>query len=257
MLDILQHADYLAEDRLLLALYKLGMANRRHLSYLLGWTENTVGWRVHKIRSARGKTPEEKDEWIVSYSPSHRDKKHLYYLGSKGMDYCVRVLNQPKKKPVSQGQWAHYEGLLDIYMRLIDRNGKEGLKWLTTHEATDYLFRMYKLENAEEWRKNPKLEKETRKRLIRPDALLAVNGNTFWIEFDNSTETSSQLEEKMEQYIKVLTDLEDPSPVVWVVKDYWRKTDLQFIWGYTSKGYPTVPKMEFFVQGEEVNFLLS
>ncbi|TCW41590.1 protein involved in plasmid replication-relaxation [Laceyella sacchari] len=255
MLETLKGNQYLSDDRLLLALYKLGMANRRHLSVVLGWTDATVKWRINKIRSERGKTAEEKNQWIQYYVPPHRSKMNLYYLGEKGLAYCVKALNQAKKKPVAHGQWEHYEGLYNIYLRVMESANQ--VVWRTTQEATEYLFRSYKLQKAEEWKKEPKLERETKKNLIHPDALVVINGKMFWMEFDNSTESSSQLEERMEGYIRVMNDLKETAPVVWVVKDAWRKADLQFVWGYTSKGHAVVPRMEFFVQGEEVDFLCS
>lgn len=245
------HPDLKAIDRFIMVLYELGMADRHHLSSVLGWKENTVRWAIRELRS-RGAAPEEKDEWLSFKTPTHGRRKHMYALGPRGIQYAQSTMMQRSSiKEVSDSQWGHYLGLNNILVRLIESVGREKLKWYNTFEATDYLFRAIKMMKKEEWEKNPKLEREDRRKIIRPDALISIEDQMYWLEFDNDTEWTRQIESKMNDYVETLTSIQDPNPVIWVTTSERRCNFLKEIWEYTRLNFDLVPKMYFFEEGQE------
>ena len=87
---------------------------------------------------------------------------------------------------------------------------------------------------------------------IRPDAFIRLENQNFWIEFDNSTETSIQLLKKYRLYITNIARLEDFKNVIWVTKDVKRRDFLSKVW----KDYGNdVIKMNFFSASEEIAYL--
>lgn len=246
------HPDLRALDRFIMVLHELGMADRRHLGSVLGWKENTVRWAIREMRS-RGSTPEEKDEWLSFKTPARGRRRNMYALGSQGIQYAQSIMMQRGSvREVSDGQWGHYLGLNNILVRLIESVGREKLKWYNTLEATDFLFRAMKMMKKEEWSKNSKQEREDRRKIIRPDALISIEDQMYWVEFDNDTEWTRQIENKMHDYVETLTSIQDPNPVVWITTSERRCNFLKDIWEYSRLNFDLVPKMYFFEEGQEV-----
>jgi chromosome segregation ATPase len=281
------HPHLRAEERLLMVLDELGMADRNHIGAVLQWTDNSVRTIIHRLRSKgisaedrdrleqlkkeiqekwgqKKEAPatirqeyqtlnrsiqETRDEWIRIIRPTREAKRNLYTLGVKGIQYCRQIIleQQGTIKEKQDSHWGHYVGLNDILLRLIQSVGREHLQWYGSYEATSYLFRS--LDYLE--------EKYDRKKVIRPDALAVIDGNRAWIEFDNDTERTPQIEKKLREYVETLTLIQDPNPVVWVAPSHERATKLQEIWEYIREEFDVIPKMYFFEAGKEIDWLQS
>ena len=82
----------------------------------------------------------------------------------------------------------------------------------------------------------------------------------FWIEFDNDTEGPRQIERKFHDYVRTLMPVVETSPVLWVTTNEQRRNYLERNWEAFSRQFyrnKPIPKMEFFVEGEETSYLMN
>jgi len=239
----IDHPSFRREEQLMAILYEMGIANKRQLMAVTGWTLPNVEWVIHKIRS-RGATKEEKNEWLRSF-PITTTREMAYALGKKGIRYVQDMMEERQHvREAPEAQIMHFLGINDILVRLLEKVPKEDLVWLSSAEATDLLLRTWERRG----------EERDKRHLIRPDARLGIRDRRYWIEYDNDTEGARKLERKFHGYVH----LNDSTPVIWVAPSEERRDYLQKLWQNIVRLFYSdhpVPEMHFFVAGEETAFL--
>lgn len=289
----LVHPELRTPDKILMLLFEAGAARADQLASLLKIKESSVQKKVFLIRK-KGVPPQEalklkrlkkeidearanrreaaaeireeyqrlcvkheqqKDEWIKIDTLAGSGKS-VYRLGIQGFTYVYQVMHRTNKpQELGEGQISHHVGLLEIFIRLVRRYRTEEIQWFGTWEATDFLFRNLEHLYRHEWEKDPQRARNERKEVIRPDARFFSGPNACWIEYDNGTEWTRQLEDKMKEYVATLARIENQDPIVWVTVNEFRKKKLEQIWEYVRQDYKNPPKMYFFKTGEETDFL--
>lgn len=242
----IDHPSYHKDEQMMAILYDSSMATKRHLMVLTGWPLLSIQSCFQKIR-ARGHTKEEKNEWLRSYRIPNR-REMAYALGKKGIRYVQDMMDERQHvREAPEAQITHFMGINDILIRIIESGvSKDDILWLSSAEATDLILRKWE-------RRGKEMDK---RHLIRPDARLGIRDRRYWIEYDNDTEGARKLERKFHGYVQ----LSDPDPVIWVAPNKKRRDYLQNLWRntvrafYSDSDYP-IPKMHFFVAGEETPFL--
>lgn len=226
-------------------------------------------WNHHKfhntIRSLRLKIDKkEQNLWVKNIKTRYPNDYSCYSLGNAGLKYVSRNFGYPMMKETTQTQSAHSLGLTDVCIRLIDAVCKEKMEWYGTKEAAQILYRMRKAQDIN----------LTEKNIIRPDAYLVMGQKNYWIEYDNCTEGTKRIEEKLMDYVTHLYALssfwKDPtgkrhspinrSPVIWITTQFQRKRYLESIWNQMIqlRLYEIwIPEMLFFVQSDETAYLLN
>lgn len=250
----IDHPSFRRDEQLMAVLFDLGMATRKQLATVTGWSENEVEWSLKRIRKW-GDTKEKKDEWIRSYRlPLRQNRIAVYTLGRRGIRYVSDMMNQGKlrRRESPRGQIAHFLGLNDVLCRLVEAGAdRNEIKWLSTLKSIDFLAFVYETNGLPFDQANS----------IRPDARLLIASRSYWIEYDNATEGPRQLEKKLHEYVTTLRHPEkgwlDRAPIVWVTINEQRRDYLQKLWNATSRRFDEVPEMKFFIQGDEVDFLLT
>lgn len=251
MFEWIDHPSFRRDEQLLAVLYEMGMATRKQLAIISGWTEDQVEWSIKRIRKW-GKTKEDKDQWIRSYRlPLRQNRIAVYTLGKQGLQYVAAMQEQKlRRREAPRGQIAHFLGVNDILCRLLEAGAdRNEIRWLSTMKSIDFLTMLYESQGLEY------------DGSIRPDARLYIGNQAYWIEFDNATEGPRQLEKKLHQYVTTLYHPEkgclDRAPVIWITINQQRRDYLQKLWNATSRRFDEVPEMKFFIQGDEVDFLLT
>lgn len=196
-------------------------------------------------------------------------------------------------------QDEHFAGLNDILVRLIETKRKnmaikkgllqpgeveeledhqiadhllsngwgriEGLEWENTIEASQDLIYMWELGSWDVWKEDERKKREDLRKIVHPDARVWVNGNAFWIEFDNGSEWGEKLRNKYRNYIETFEPLPQDTglhcPIVWVANDPSRLDYLRRQWKQVKveprfENYQQKLDMHFFVSGEETDFLM-
>jgi hypothetical protein len=193
----------------------------------------------------------------------------MYQLGPKGWNWVMEYLDENRKYiERSESQKAHYNGMTDILIRLIEKMGREEVyqkvKYYNTYEATELFTLPWRLINWENWKgKNPF---EQKKGLPHPDLLLTIDDQSFWIEYDTGNQDIFQIWEKYRKYFRHYPKLPQSMkhPVVWVVKIEKRKHDLKQ-WLKSVENEPEFkqlprekhPPMIILVEGEDTEYFLS
>lgn len=306
LLERIHHPDLKADQRLLVAIDELGISTRQHLSTVLGWTENSVQTYIHRwrqkgpdqedvkrlnelkktIHQAWGRKSDvplhirkeyheiydriqmSRNQWIEIYYPPKHAKLSCYKLGPRALEYLQGFSSNGKIGVRSNLQWGHYLGLNDILIRLIKADPNGNLEWYGTQEATEYLFRQMEFVFREEWANDPKKARNDRRQIIRPDAYVSIDDRYYWVEFDNGSEGTRKIEEKMTEYIVTLNRIDNDDPVVWIARDEKRRDELRDIWEYKKLDFTLderddqdeeiskIPNMHFFKAGDEVEFFI-
>lgn len=245
----IDHPSFRKHEQMMAILYEMGMADKQQLAVVTGWSLRTIRWTIEKIRS-KGATPEEKDEWVRSIPIRKRTspREVVYALGRMGIRYVQDMMEeQPHARTAPEAQVKHFLGINDILIRVMEKVPREDLVWLSSAEATDLILRTW------EWRR----EELDKRYFIRPDARLGIRDRRYWIEYDNDTEGARKLERKFHGYVH----LNDSTPVVWVAPNEKRRDYLQTLWKNMVKAFysnhQSVPKMYFFVAGNETSFLVQ
>ncbi|MEK4799985.1 replication-relaxation family protein [Thermoactinomyces sp. FSL K6-2592] len=281
-------------ERLMMVMFELGMATLEDLSIVMGYKQERV-YRLYqqiqnlgkpeidrlksqfkeieearipqeekkeRIKILKKKIQEEKRQWAKPHrrvSEQRGSKARMYSLGPKGVKYCRSLMNEQGYWDIKSGQIDHYYGLNKILIRTIQTFGTERLGWYSSYEATDILISAWELLRKKEWEQNQQLARLEKRQMIRPDALLILDNVSYWVEFDNNTERSRQLIQKYQGYQRAIAHYEETQevnhPVLWVTTNQYRRDEMERIWELVKKDYSRVPKMHFFVQGQETDWL--
>lgn len=215
-------------------LHDLGIATRKQLHIISKFTLPTLDKAIRELS---------RRELIqIDTLPDHRS---IYRLSRLGSQYAQGLTGNYNLKLAPEFQVSHFLGLNDILVRLIENFGLN-YYWDTTKEATDYLYYLRLMHAGLN-------ESDVQKTFIKPDAYLEFCENSFWVEYDNSTESSTQLLKKYRLYITNLNSrMVGYQNVIWITKDKKRKEFLKLLWKDLDVN---VIKMYFFVAGEEIQFL--
>lgn len=263
----LEHQEIKHDEKakLLLLLYDLGGASERQICHLTGWSHSKFHYVLTQIKR-KSPTKEERKLWVKSERTNYTLDKSIYMLEKSGMKHVANILQLPGTsiREDSEAQSEHTLGITDILLRFLEVNNNNSIQWYGTKEATDLLYRMVRTIN-------PDIQK---RKLPRPDAYALFLYFSCWIEYDRSTESPLQIEEKYIDYVENLnligntwTDSTgkqrkplNSSPVVWVTVNEGRRRLLEQTWKQLVRlrySGGEVPKMYFFTTGEETPFFIQ
>lgn len=257
------HPELSRDQELLIHLYKMRMATRRNLAVVMGKTLGSIDQQLFALRR--------KGDYIRSFRPRGKHDQSVYYLGVDGAKIVGEILGKRVSFYEYRGAQArHFTGINDILTRLIDRIGldafKEATEWRFTGECRDALQAEWAellLENIQQGHISEDQAGDYLTRLIEPDASFTFNGQSNWLEFDNATESHKKLKRKLEDTIYTLVSIGDQSPIIWVITQRVpaRAQQLKRIWEEVQAeqigNYPYLPHMEFFLEGQETEYILS
>lgn len=230
-------------DRLILVLYDLGIATQEQIQEVSGWSKNQVKGAIQRIRKWEG----EPSGWIRSWKP-HGDKPKVYSLGERGIEHARALRGEfaeARKRPL-QGHIYHFLGLNGILVRMVKAFGRERIQWLSGKESASLIY--HRLRSGEEGGLTSPL---------RPDAMMAVDGDWWMVEFDCATETSIRLEEKFRKYLH-LAEIVGETQMLFVTVSEKRRQQAEWIYESLlrdlSSPIPDGFDIAFLVEGEEPQF---
>lgn len=249
------------QDRLIILIYLLGITNKRQIQTITNWTPTQIKDTIYRIRYNEKKAAE-KGDWLISWKVN--PTQQLYRLGQKGIEHAIALRDerigrgQKKKRPHQAGHWAHFLGLNDILCRLIQSN-INFQEFLTGKEVLSYLYREHRNLAFNKW---DKLEAELTNLPFRPDGMVTIEDQSYFLEYDTGSETTTRLTTKLENYVTGATNANKPIfPVVWVCRTERRKGVIERVAArYREKveenGLHGIkfPAMYCFVEGQEVEF---
>jgi len=237
------------KDRLILALYDLGICTKDQLKTVSGWTENQVAGAIRRVRDAAGKG--EGDKWIRSWQP-RQGKPFVFALGPAGHAYARDLrgeYNGGKNNVPPKGQVWHFVGLNEVLCRVV-RSGLEVKSWLSGRESASWLYHQLLIRDESGKVSVPKTP-------LRPDAMMLV-GNQWWmIEYDRGTETPMRLSEKFAKYLdlSLMLDLSE-IPLLFVTVSDQRVNTAEWAFRRALEAHQaTWDKVFFMKEGQEVEFL--
>lgn len=265
-------------DRTMGIIRSLSMATVRQLQIVTGWSEYNIKSYLKSIRQLAD-DPIDIDLEDPRYKRALKKNQELwlrgwrlypkgpfaYALGLEGIKYVDELKNEfnpTRKYYAPHGQMRHFTGTNEILCRVI-LAGYQVDAWYGQAETMSQLH--YKLSPFD----SP----------VQPDASIKIKGApTFFIEFDTGTENGNKIERKMYRYLELQNIMESHEdklnvyPVIWVTFKESRKRFLEKKWKDAQKSFTykfkrndsdqnkrslpnKIPKMYFFVEGEETHFL--
>jgi hypothetical protein len=266
VIETLSNEELETQEKLMLVVYYLGMADRHQLSKLLNLSVYTIDQAISKLNK---KNKEEK-HFISLSAPFNRGPK-MYQLGPAGWDWVMGWLEEDRKYyERSDAQKRHYRGMTDILVRLLAAMGREeafnNLRFYNTNDATELFLYPWQVAYGEEW-EDRKFRQEKCKGMPKPDFFIENNKEGWWGEFDTRSEGPNRIKGKLRQYYRAFNQLGERSrsrkPIVWVTTSASRVRDMKS-WLEDIKKEPEFqgmknppPDMFFFVEGEETRFFLG
>lgn len=242
-------------DQVLNVIYDLRICTKNQLIAITGLGKHNIDSIIKNIRKLPVNTRGEgKEEWLqirgLNLPKKPGDPKVVYSLGKTAIRH-VRTLRglESRSREAPSSQMGHFVGINDILVRSIEKYGHDRVQWFSEMELATLLF----LQIKEVMDIEPKASA-----ILRPDAQLIIDGQPYFIEFDNATEGPRQLEGKFSRYIELYEILDySMIPVLWVANTQKRLNYIQKNWEITVSrvyaGYDTakIPKFLFAVAGEE------
>jgi hypothetical protein len=265
VIKLMDHPDLNRQEQLMAFIFKLGMLERSQLATLMATTEINIKQLIHNIRHQEiSSEKQEKDKWINSVRGKKRESKRLYKLGPKGLQLAAKALYYTGSyEELDTAQREHFRGLNEILVRLIraiDRQETiQYAEWYNTKDSFQELIRIWEWYRQKQWLDDPKLRKEDIRKMARPDALLILNNQRAWVEFDTGSEDTPQLEDKYKRWAYSLVKFNIQDPVVWITTKESRTKKLSSLWEYRKSmlNMKYYPSMYFFTAGEDTDFFLS
>ncbi|GGE28684.1 hypothetical protein GCM10011571_33500 [Marinithermofilum abyssi] len=281
--DIVSNPYLTRGEELLGIIYKLRMVSAEQLSVIMGISKKYV----FQLKSDLNKEGEmvlthyntQRGARRVPFSPEYKLGPRMYSLGPSGRAIVEAIVGHPVYlKKLTGRQKVHYYGVNDILVRtlqhLIKEEGGEKdsmaqlqawdrLQWLNSQEAVEIINQAWTpiLENRKK-----KEEKETKQDLIHPDSRIVLDGQGFWLEYDNGTEQIGEpdsepdsegkvttIYDKMWRYLLTLIPIENHDPIIWVTPSPIRRDNMKHTWEKVKEesSYKTYPEMYFCTPGEE------
>ncbi|GEO26867.1 hypothetical protein AAC03nite_26520 [Alicyclobacillus acidoterrestris] len=235
---ILNWADgqYTDTEKIVGAIFDAGCIRRSDLMEILQWKRSKTDAHLLKLRQR---------DMLITARDHHAET--LYMLAENGVRFAHQLVGFDGKVVTMEAQISHQLGVNDILLRYIREHGREGVRWFSTRESSDELYNLRK--------KQGNNDADIRRTYIRPDAAIWVHGKgTFWLEYDNATESSRQIRKKFSLYITNLFEAKDQrvNKVVWVAPTIERARWLQTRWEEMNE---SAIDMQFFVAGQETSYL--
>ena len=237
-------------DQLIGLIFDAGFVRRKDAKTLLNTSEASMLYRLRKANNGRV------NPLIRSFPLTGGEHMGVALaLTWHGVEYAHALVGINGRIVAQEGQMDHQLNLLDVLLRFIPKiavDHQETIKWYSTREATDALHNMQQ--------KVSKSRTEIKAPTIRPDALLGVNSKYAWVEYDNDTESASQLRKKMWLYtthFEYDTERTAHVPVrtvVWVARNARRTEQLAKIWGEFEKAGTTFGTRMFFYERAQEDF---
>lgn len=266
IIETLKNEDLETREKLMIVIYYLGMADRHQLAKLMDVSVHTIDSNIKRLNKR-----DKERKHIVSYSAPFNRGSKMYQLGEAGWEWMMGWLDEDRKYyQRSDSQKRHYRGMTNILIRLIDTLGRDEtfnhVEYYNTHEATEFFHYPWQVIHWKDWQ-DIKLRREITKGLPRPDLLLKVYEQEYWIEYDTGNEGPNKIKNKIRQYYRAFKQLTIKSksrkPVVWITTTRSRteimrswlnivKLELEF---REMKNPP--PEMVFLVEGEDTKFFLT
>lgn len=245
-------------DRMILALYDLGITTKPQLATITGWTDSRINETLKRIR-ARDKA--NKDAWIRSWQPKSKHP-YVYALGEEGFKAAKLLRGENgngngRKIPAKPHVW-HFLGLNQILVRLLEARMVEVEEWLSGKEAASWVYHAL-LERTHPGEKP--IEQGTP---LRPDAMVQIAGVMWAIEYDTGTEPTPRLEAKFHRYLSLAAMLPEGEmpPVLFVTVSDRRRNAAARAFDRAVAKYPSLrtirgkwDHIQFLTEGEEVPFL--
>lgn len=230
--------DCSAREKIIGTIFDAGAIRKNDLQWILQMSEPRLKRELHKLRV---KSTPPLIQWLpVSFS-NYRD--HVYTLTRSGVEKAHEMIGIESRITTTEMQIRHMLGLNEVLFRFLRKFGFDGVAWQSTREATETLL-LLRVDGTET------TESDLRTSVIRPDAILTLNDQWWWVEFDNNTETSLKLYKKYRMYIRNLEPLDESfHHVVWVTKNEKRRDSMKKIWDKLNE---KKIQMRFFVEGNEV-----
>lgn len=227
-------------DRMILLLFDLGITNKRQIETISGWSENRINDSIKRIR-------QKGEGWLNSWQP-RRGHPHCYALGKEGFKHARELRgeysNGKHDGPPRGGQTWHFLGLNNILCRCIEA-GLEVEQWLSGREAASWIF--YQLSTGGD---------SNQKAPIKPDAMMAVSGQWYLIEYDTGTETTVRLSEKFAKYLTLSRILGADLPLLFITVSEKRVHTAEWTFRRALENNSAKwDKVFFMVEGQEVDFL--
>lgn len=251
-------------DEIIMYIEELGMVSAEHLSILLGIKKGSVITEINRINK-------QKEGSINSHRPIRSTRArllkkpmapHMYSLGIAGKKRAEVISGKPVNSRQLNGSHEHYDGVNDIMIQILLKLGHrefiERVEWYNSREATKFLVDFWRYSDL------PDEQKETAIRnMIKPDARLILDGEGYFIEFDNDTEIEMDIKVKFRKYIGTLVPIKNTDSIIWVtprekrrgkLKKWWEEVRMEYE-SYSSNQEFFFPEMFFLVQEEVSNLV--
>lgn len=269
----INHAEILRIHELLVHVDHMRAPTVEQLASVMGLSAKTIlHVYIPKLRKLN-------KNYLETRKLKGRGSKNVYSLGSAGCDVVSSIYGRKiPYYPYTGAQDGHFVGINNILMRLIQKIGlpafKASTQWLFTSETRDYLKKPWS-KLLQYWIQEGDISEEDATEMLHqlpePDARLTMALMSFWLEFDNDTESPEKLREKLDDYIATLVPLQNRDPIIWVVtaKNPARRFELEKLWKEVQQ-WPEqeqrkeqygehffFPEMYFFTEGEETELLAA
>jgi hypothetical protein len=261
------------KERLLCILYTLGVATREQLEVITGWTAIKVRDRIKELRdqvpipeyhrlqkqmleqakkenniteldlqkleAKVAKTTvnieKKRSDWVTILQPNGAKGISYYTLGHDGIVLAKEIRREYIKQGAKQKaktQTDHFYGTNEVLCRLRRKECIED-DWMSSGEAQQDLHYYWNREHA--GKKIP----------YRPDALLRLDDDRYYIEFDTGSESNGRLRGRFNNCLKLynhVTDLKRdrlPNEIIWVCRTAKRKERIEQIAKEIVEDYKT------------------
>lgn len=246
--DWMENDSLLRIDQVLNVIYELRMCTKQQLLTVTGLQLENLNQILKNIR----KLPvDNKGDWLnmvgIGIPKKKGDSIYVYSLGRKAIQHVQLMRGMElRNREAPSAQMSHFIGINAVLERAIKQFGRQRIKWYAEIELADLLY----LQIREKEGQDPQ-----RRSIIRPDGLIDINGKSYFIEFDNSTEGARQLENKFARYIELYDTLDFKHPIVWVANTEKRINYLQRNWRASVDNFyshkSNLPVCIFSVAGRE------
>ncbi|WP_124728837.1 replication-relaxation family protein [Staphylospora marina] len=254
-------------ERIMITIYMFGVVTIPQLMVITGWPKSKVMAALNRIRR-QGKTPEGKNDWLIYWVPGP-GKPYIYTLGQKSIEHVCAIRKEQigngkrKKRPHKKGHMWHFLGFNEIICRLLG-GGVPVDEFMVGKEVMSWIY--HKLIQRKYIRDEERVEVDRPDFLpVKPDGLVEVNGEEYFLEYDTGSEPALKLRERLERYIDFYPMLKDRHKgfptTLWITVTPNRRATIERVAQQINEKWsdvwsrPTFPKMYTLVEGEEVDFL--
>jgi Replication-relaxation len=254
--------ELLESQRLMGVMFDLGICTKEHLAKVLDKPLKNITWNIDDIRQKAKKNKENPDDWIKFWK-KNKGGVNVFTLGKKGIALVCEILEQEvgNRKPL-HGQVAHFVGINDILIRLIDA-GRRPYLWYSQKEVSSYLHHKFGIKEFVYGVGGITDVKYKRGRVpLEADGMFQMTKDSrpAFLEYDTGSQVSHIIESKFDRYFQIMPKL-PPFSVIFVTKRKGRvetianayRTVYREIYEGNLPPYPAY----VFVEGTETPFLIG